>query len=84
MSKHDEPLATELFNDPDDFRAFVLLAHGAGAPVDSPFHPPGKPGRDAHPSLVVQEELDSFGQREEVVTYTLSPADRFMAGLLAE
>ncbi|MFY8150249.1 MAG: alpha/beta family hydrolase [Prochlorococcaceae cyanobacterium] len=46
-----------------------------------PFHPPGKPGqlRTEHlaalqtPALILQGERDSFGRREEVETYTLSP-----------
>jgi predicted alpha/beta-hydrolase family hydrolase len=47
-----------------------------------PFHPPGKPGqlRTAHlaelktPTLIVQGTRDEFGTREEVSTYTFSPA----------
>ena len=46
-----------------------------------PFHPPGKPLqlRTEHlaglqtPTLILQGERDSFGRREEVETYTLSP-----------
>jgi predicted alpha/beta-hydrolase family hydrolase len=46
-----------------------------------PFHPPGKPLqlRTAHlaalqtPTLILQGERDSFGRREEVETYRLSP-----------
>ncbi len=49
-----------------------------------PFHPPGKPDRlrTAHlgalscPTLVVQGGRDPFGNREEVVGYSLSPAIR--------
>lgn len=47
-----------------------------------PFHPPGKPLqlRTEHlaamhtPTLILQGERDSFGRREEVETYSLSPA----------
>lgn len=47
-----------------------------------PFHPPGKPQqlRTAHlanlrcPTLIVQGERDSFGRRDEVEAYNLSPA----------
>jgi uncharacterized protein len=47
-----------------------------------PFHPPGKPGqlRTAHlatlttPTLILQGERDSFGRRDEVEGYDLSPA----------
>ncbi len=47
-----------------------------------PFHPPGKPLqlRTEHlaalrtPTLILQGERDSFGRREEVEAYTLSPA----------
>ena len=47
-----------------------------------PFHPPGKPlqlrtehlADPADPTLILQGERDSFGRREEVETYTLSPA----------
>jgi len=46
-----------------------------------PFHPPGKPLklRTEHlaalrtPTLILQGERDSFGRREEVETYSLSP-----------
>ena len=46
-----------------------------------PFHPPGKPLklRTEHlaalrtPTLILQGERDSFGRREEVETYNLSP-----------
>lgn len=46
-----------------------------------PFHPPGKPLqlRTDHlaalrtPTLILQGERDSFGRREEVETYSLSP-----------
>ncbi|CAK6692895.1 alpha/beta family hydrolase [Synechococcus sp. BA-124 BA4] len=46
-----------------------------------PFHPPGKPLKlrtehlaDLHiPTLILQGERDSFGRREEVETYSLSP-----------
>ncbi|MCP9773384.1 alpha/beta hydrolase [Synechococcus sp. Tobar12-5m-g] len=46
-----------------------------------PFHPPGKPlqMRTEHlvalrtPTLILQGERDSFGRREEVETYRLSP-----------
>jgi predicted alpha/beta-hydrolase family hydrolase len=46
-----------------------------------PFHPPGKPQkvRTGHleslrtPTLILQGERDSFGRREEVETYRLSP-----------
>jgi predicted alpha/beta-hydrolase family hydrolase len=46
-----------------------------------PFHPPGKPLqlRTAHlatlqtPTLILQGERDSFGRREEVENYALSP-----------
>ncbi len=46
-----------------------------------PFHPPGKPLqlRTEHlaalrtPTLILQGERDSFGRREEVQTYSLSP-----------
>jgi uncharacterized protein len=46
-----------------------------------PFHPPGKPQqqRTEHlaalqtPTLILQGERDSFGRREEVETYNLSP-----------
>ncbi|MDP9194741.1 MAG: alpha/beta fold hydrolase [Acidobacteriota bacterium] len=49
-----------------------------------PFHPPGKPQqlRTAHleylrtPSLILQGTRDIFGTREDVATYTLSPAIR--------
>lgn len=45
-----------------------------------PFHPPGKPDtlRTEHletmsrPTLIVQGERDTFGRREEVVSYTLA------------
>lgn len=47
-----------------------------------PFHPPGKPLqlRTEHlaalrtPTLILQGERDTFGRREEVETYSLSPA----------
>ncbi|RDJ09021.1 alpha/beta family hydrolase [Rhizobium grahamii] len=47
-----------------------------------PFHPPGKPQqlRTAHlknlrtPALICQGTRDEFGTREEVATYSLSPA----------
>jgi predicted alpha/beta-hydrolase family hydrolase len=47
-----------------------------------PFHPPGKPGelRTRHleelrtPTLICQGTRDPFGSREEVGTYSLSPA----------
>lgn len=47
-----------------------------------PFHPPGKPQqlRTEHlatlrcPTLIVQGERDSFGRRDEVEAYSLSPA----------
>ncbi len=46
-----------------------------------PFHPPGKPQqlRTEHlavlrsPTLILQGERDTFGRREEVETYNLSP-----------
>jgi predicted alpha/beta-hydrolase family hydrolase len=46
-----------------------------------PFHPPGKPMqlRTEHlavlqaPTLILQGERDTFGKREEVETYSLSP-----------
>lgn len=46
-----------------------------------PFHPPGKPlqlrtehlARLQTPTLILQGERDSFGKRQEVETYTLSP-----------
>jgi predicted alpha/beta-hydrolase family hydrolase len=46
-----------------------------------PFHPPGKPQqlRTEHlaelrtPTLILQGERDTFGRREEVETYALSP-----------
>ena len=46
-----------------------------------PFHPPGKPLqlRTEHlaalqtPTLILQGERDTFGRREEVETYSLSP-----------
>jgi predicted alpha/beta-hydrolase family hydrolase len=49
-----------------------------------PFHPPGKPLqlRTEHlasrrtPTLILQGERDSFGRREEVETYDLSPQVR--------
>lgn len=49
-----------------------------------PFHPPGKPERTrtehlrtiATPTLILQGERDTFGRREEVETYQLSPAVR--------
>jgi predicted alpha/beta-hydrolase family hydrolase len=49
-----------------------------------PFHPPGKPERlrTRHletlrtPALILQGELDPFGNREEVATYKLSEAIR--------
>lgn len=49
-----------------------------------PFHPPGKPQqlRTAHleqlrtPSLILQGTRDMFGTRDDVATYTLSPAIR--------
>lgn len=49
-----------------------------------PFHPPGDPLRlrTAHlaglrtPALILQGERDTFGAREEVAGYTLSPAIR--------
>ena len=47
-----------------------------------PFHPPGNPARTrtAHlehlrtPALIIQGERDSFGRRDEVAGYRLSPA----------
>jgi predicted alpha/beta-hydrolase family hydrolase len=50
-----------------------------------PFHPTGKPDqlRTAHlaalatPTLIVQGERDSFGNRKEVAGYELSPAIQF-------
>lgn len=49
-----------------------------------PFHPPGKPERlrTQHlsslqtPTLICQGERDTFGRREEVVAYALSPQIR--------
>lgn len=49
-----------------------------------PFHPPGQPSklRTKHlaalrtPALIIQGERDPFGNREEVVSYTLSPSIR--------
>jgi predicted alpha/beta-hydrolase family hydrolase len=49
-----------------------------------PFHPPGKPQqlRTAHleqlrtPALILQGTRDMFGTRDDVATYTLSPAIR--------
>ncbi|MFL6247178.1 MAG: alpha/beta fold hydrolase [Thermoanaerobaculia bacterium] len=49
-----------------------------------PFHPPGKPAqtRTAHlehlrtPSLILQGTRDTFGTRDDVAAYTLSPAIR--------
>jgi predicted alpha/beta-hydrolase family hydrolase len=49
-----------------------------------PFHPPGKPEkqRTEHlaalrtPTLILQGERDTFGTREEVEGYDLSPAIR--------
>lgn len=49
-----------------------------------PFHPPGKPAqtRTAHlehlrtPSLILQGTRDTFGTRDDVAGYTLSPAIR--------
>jgi uncharacterized protein len=49
-----------------------------------PFHPPGDPAKTrtkhlqtlATPALIVQGERDSFGGREEVARYKLSPAIR--------
>ncbi|MHA1537075.1 MAG: alpha/beta fold hydrolase [Alphaproteobacteria bacterium] len=63
---------------------------GEGAPVlgvaclGYPFHPPGKPERTrtehlrglTTPTLILQGERDTLGRREEVETYTLSPAVR--------
>ena len=57
-------------------RALVCLGY--------PFHPPGKPEktRTAHlenlrtPTLIVQGTRDTFGTREEVAAYRLSPAIR--------
>jgi predicted alpha/beta-hydrolase family hydrolase len=51
-----------------------------------PFHPPGKPDqlRTKHlanlqtPTLIVQGTRDVFGAREEVSTYTLSPAIKIL------
>jgi hypothetical protein len=50
-----------------------------------PFHPPGKPQRlrTQHlaelqtPTLICQGERDSFGRREEILGYSLSPRIRF-------
>ncbi len=47
-----------------------------------PFHPPGKPDRlrtehletMTRPTLIVQGERDTFGRREEVLTYSLDEA----------
>ena len=57
----------------DDVRGCLCLGY--------PFHPPGKPLqlRTEHlaalrtPTLILQGERDSFGRREEVETYNLSP-----------
>ena len=57
----------------DDVRGCLCLGY--------PFHPPGKPLqlRTEHlvslrtPTLILQGERDSFGRREEVETYRLSP-----------
>lgn len=62
------------------------LADGEGVAgcvcLGYPFHPPGRPEqkRTQHleslrtPTLILQGERDSFGRREEVEEYTLSPA----------
>ena len=61
----------------------ILLAGVAGLVcLGYPFHPVGKPTqlRVAHlqtlktPPLIMQGERDTFGNREEVATYQLSPA----------
>jgi predicted alpha/beta-hydrolase family hydrolase len=65
-----------------------MVADEAGARglvcLGYPFHPPGQPQRlrTAHlrelrtPTLVVQGTRDTFGVREEVAGYDLSPAIR--------
>jgi predicted alpha/beta-hydrolase family hydrolase len=62
----------------DDLGAAGLLVFGY------PFHPPGRPERlrTAHlaglrtPALIIQGTNDSFGTREDVAGYTLSPSIR--------
>jgi predicted alpha/beta-hydrolase family hydrolase len=71
-------------------RIASMVADEAGACglvcLGYPFHPPGKPERlrTAHlaelstPALFVQGERDSFGTREEVEGFRLSPRIRFV------
>lgn len=70
-------------------RMASLIAEEVGAKAlvcfGYPFHPPGKPEklRTAHledvpvPTLIVQGSRDTFGTREEVRDYKLSPAIAF-------
>jgi predicted alpha/beta-hydrolase family hydrolase len=60
------------------------LAVGGLLCLGYPFHPPGQPAklRTAHletlqtPALIIQGTRDPFGTKEDVATYTLSPAIR--------
>jgi predicted alpha/beta-hydrolase family hydrolase len=60
------------------------LAVGGLLCLGYPFHPPGQPAklRTAHletlqtPALIIQGTRDPFGRKEDVATYTLSPAIR--------
>ena len=71
-------------------RIATMVAAGSPIPTEVaavvclgyPFHPPGKPDklRTDHlqafpiPALILQGERDTFGNREQVVDYDLSPA----------
>ena len=60
-----------LFDGPEDARVTILLAHGAGAPMDSASMNATAKALAAQGFRVARFE---FGSPEEIATYTLSPS----------